>query len=370
MKSRTLIVIWCVAWMVLTNHVLAAIRPTFSVGCAWYASDIVVVTQGESANGILTVQETWHGQLVKGDQIHVAGLPQTPISVSTRYDGMFGLESPAKANEVGGERIVLFLKPLEIKPDAEITFTQDIKRFQGASPWEETYASAVWFEQDQAYAFQQFVNPGPSELHPYGGSEEDLKKSVMAILADKDSLEKAKSLEQPTDRVAALLPLTKDAYGQASRESLIALGKCGKPALPVLKEMIGNDAYDQHNVVDAIAEASGADAGREITAILEKELAFWKTKGPELAVGWWNDTGGLLNTESWERLNKLRSRYGILHGGLWALEKQPYPPSRELVTQIRDFWISLPQLDDKSGLNQISQICEQILEVLDQKSCQ
>jgi hypothetical protein len=374
MKNRILVVVCCVAWMVSANYLLAAIRPSFGVGYAWDASDIVVVTQKENSNGVVTVQETWHGQLAKGEQIHVARLPQTPITVSTRYDEWFGKEPSTKAKKVGGERIVLFLKPVEVKPDAEITPASGIKRFRGASFWERgndsvfEFASAVWFEQGQSYAFEQIMNPGPSELHPCRVSEEDLKKSALAILADKDSLEKAKSLEKPTDRVAALLSLTKGTFRQARREALVALGQCGKPALPILKEMVGNNAYSQDCVIEAIAEASGTDAGQEITAILEKEFAFWKMKAPELEVGWWNGAGKPLNSEEWKRLDKLRDRYGILYYGLCILKKHPYPPLRELVTQIRDLWVSLPQLNhNKPERNQIIETCEEVLKVLDQQ---
>jgi len=361
--------------MVLANFTAAAIRPSFGGGCEWNATDIVVVAQGKNADGVVTVLETWHGQLAKGEQIHVAGLPQAPIRVSTGWEGLFNRESAEEPKWVGGERIILFLKPVEIKPDARIPLLQvieerslppDIKKFRGASFWESGYnsaiSSAVWFEQGQAYTFMQMMNPGPSELHPSMMSEENLKKSVQEIQATKNALEKAKSVEQPGDRVAALLPLTQSTFVQASRGAMAALGKCGKVALPALKEMIGNNAYFQGDVIDAIAEASGTDVGQEIKAILEVELAFWKTKGPELEVGWWNGTG---YPESWEQLDKLRDRYGILNRGLWILRNHPYPPSRELVTEIRDFWTSLPQLDDKSGLNQISKTCEEILTVLD-----
>ena len=387
MKNRILVVVCCVAWMVSANYLLAAIRPSFDAGCAWDASDIVVVTQKENSNGVVTVQETWHGQLAKGERIHVAGLPQTPITVSTWHEDYAnaiavvvaeaaGNEPPtrtkAEAKKVGGERIVLFLKPVEVKPDAKNTTAPGIKRFRGASFWTEDYnsaiSSAVWFEQGQSYAFMQMMNPGPSELHPCGVSEENLKKTVQAILADKEALAKAKSLEQPTDRIAALLPLTKNTHGRTSEGAFVALGQCGKPALPVLKEMVTNDAYSQHDVMYAIAEASGTDAGQEITAILEKELTFWKEKAPELEVGWWNGAGKPLNFEEWKRLDKLRERYGILYYGLCILKKHPYPPSRELVTQIRDLWVSLPQLNhNKPERNQIIETCEEVLKALDQQ---
>ena len=369
MKNRTLIVVCCAAWIALANHLSAAIRPSFwGDDCAWNASDIVVVAQKEKSNGMVTVLETWHGQLAKGDRIHVAGLPQTPMTSSTLMedmsDQMLGKEPSTKAKVVGGERIVLFLKPVEVKPDTEVTSTSGIKRFQGASSWttDRDRVSAVWFEQGQAYAFMQFMNPGPSELYLYGGSEEDLKKFVLPILAVRDSLEKAKSLEQPSDRVAALLPLTKETCWQAKREALAAMAKCGKTALPALMEMVGNEAYFPGHVLDAVAEASGTDAGKEITAILEKELVFWKTEGPKLTVGWWNSAGKLMIIEERVRRDKHQDRYCILRHGLWVLEKQPYPPSRELVTEIRDFWTSLPQLNTQK---EIIETCEKILNVLE-----
>ena len=120
--------------------------------------------------------------------------------------------------------------------------------------------------------------------------------------------------------------------------------------------MLYDNAYYQSDVVHAIATAAGDDAGQEITAILRDELVFWQTESPKLAVGWWN------NTEPAERRETLRNRYGLLSQGLRELEERSYPPSQEIVTQIRDFWLSLPQLNENKN---ISESCEQVLAILD-----
>jgi hypothetical protein len=78
-----------------------------------------------------------------------------------------------------------------------------------------------------------------------------------------------------------------------------------------------------------------------------------------LKEGWWNDMRNT-NTEY------LRSRYGKLLFALVTLQEQKYAGCRTVVTQFRDFWRSLPQLEDRSGLNQMSQQCDQILKALPQ----
>ena len=91
---------------------------------------------------------------------------------------------------------------------------------------------------------------------------------------------------------------------------------------------------------------AGPDAGKEMAAILLDERAYWKSVGPTLKTGWWN-------ADPADRRRLLRNRYDLLDTGLRVLAKLSYQPSREVVTPIRDFWSSLPQLNDKSGLNQI-----------------
>jgi len=110
-------------------------------------------------------------------------------------------------------------------------------------------------------------------------------------------------------------------------------------------------------VVESLAVAGGEKVGDELTAVVRKELEFWRAIGPTLQEGWWNDFPQL------ERF-RLRDRYGKVFESLAALRKLKFPGCREVVTELRDFWRSQPQLEDKGGLNQMSQECDEILREL------
>lgn len=336
----------CFALLMMTTRLSAGIRPSFSLEeCAWPSTNIVVAARGDKPGAALTVLETWKGDLANGAIIEVVGLPATPIKVSTLFN-----RKPSVAT-VGGSRIVLFLKQVATKDGGTLATQPAVRLFEGTAQFGGAQVFAVWIEKDQAYAFQQIFNPGPTELHPLDQSEAKFKKDTLAILAAKDELRKAKAIENPLDRARTLRPMAAGSYSYERKEAFEALGGCGKPALPMLREMLRYDRYDQSRLVHAIADAAGSDAGMEMTAILQDELTYWKSVSPTLEVGWGN-------ADPTDRRQVLRNHYDLLDTGLRVLSKLPYQPSRDVVVQIRDFWSSLPQLNE---LNQIVNECDQVL---------
>jgi hypothetical protein len=355
-RTRLRIFISCVALLILASRAAAGIRPSFYLeNCVWLATDIIVATQSDNAAASLSVLETWRGDMIKGARIEVIGLPVAPIKTSIS----FGLKSPVAS--VSGSRIVLFLRPAARRDDRPPATEPAIRQFEGTAQFGGAQVSAAWIEKDQAYAFQQIWNPGPSELHPLRQSEAELKKQTEAMLAAKAALEKSESIANPVDRAQALAPMTSSPYWHERKEAFAALARCGKPALPLLRKMLRDDQYEQTDVVRALSEAAGSDAGKEMTAILVEELPYWKSVGPTLKTGWWN-------ADPADHRKVLRNRYDILDTDLRVLTKLAYPPSRVVVTQFRDFWSSLPQLNDQSGLDQITHECEAVLKSLDKPS--
>jgi hypothetical protein len=57
----------------------------------------------------------------------------------------------------------------------------------------------------------------------------------------------------------------------------------------------------------------------------------------------------------------LQERYGKLSSILAGLQETGYTDGRATVTQLRDFWYSLPQLNDRSGLDAVIRSCDRIL---------
>ncbi len=347
--KRTIARVGCIAVLVLAMNASADIGPSFRLEtCAWQATDIVVATQADGADGNLTVLETWTGKLAKGETIHVIDLPIAPIPVST----LFG-EKPSPERSVTGKKIVLFLQPATIKEADAPTTRPAGKVFEGTDRHNGAMVSAVWIEENQAYAYQQLINPGPTTLQPLGG-ELDLVKETFAILATKDELRRIETIELPLDRVRLLAPITSGPYWRAREEAFAALGRCGPAALPLLRVILRDERLNQSDVIRALAAAAGPDAAKEFTGMLQDELAYWKSVGPSLKSGWWN-------ADPAYKRSALQTHSNRLQASLCVLATIPDHPARDVVIQVRELWSSLPQLNDKSSVNQVIKACDEAL---------
>ncbi len=60
----------------------------------------------------------------------------------------------------------------------------------------------------------------------------------------------------------------------------------------------------------------------------------------------------------------MRDRYSIVLEVFYTLREIKSPACGSAVREFRDYWRSLPQLEDKSGLDQMSQACDAVLEAL------
>ena len=112
-------------------------------------------------------------------------------------------------------------------------------------------------------------------------------------------------------------------------------------------------------VVEAFAKAGGRSVGPELTELIKQELVFWKKTAPNLKVGWWNGAG-----LDWSEVEPLRNRYGKILEAFYALRKIHFVGCKTAVTEFRDFWRSLPQLEDKRGLDSMSEACDAVLKEL------
>lgn len=333
----------------------AGIRPSFLLDhCAWHASDIIVATQGAESDGKLTVLEKWKGSSKAGETITIPELAGYKPEVSNPLGP--DKEPPIKA--VTGQRMILFVvrgtKVSETASQIEITWSS-------ASIYKEMNVSMVWVEKGQVYNFCQVLNPGPSLLISLGRTEEQFKKDVEAVLADQAKLQKAMVIKDPSERARCLKPMAAGRYAELRQAAFGGLAECGKPALPVIREMIYDDSYDQTSAVSILAKIAGEDAGPEMTRILKKELVFWRKLGPSLQVGWWNGKG--LQPDEMSLYRNCYCRLGACVASLHGLK---YKPAADAVKDLRALWTSFPQLDDKSGLNAITEGCDRYLKAIEQ----
>jgi hypothetical protein len=88
----------------------AGIRPSFSLeSCAWFATHVVVATEGEKIDGVLTVLESWKGDLTPGDAVSLPDLAAFNPEASRVVKRPFS-NRDAEPRHVTGDRMILFLK--------------------------------------------------------------------------------------------------------------------------------------------------------------------------------------------------------------------------------------------------------------------
>jgi hypothetical protein len=89
-----------------------------------------------------------------------------------------------------------------------------------------------------------------------------------------------------------------------------------------------------------------------LDARLRSALNFWRVAGPALVPGWWNQT---------PIPDALRSRYSLTVELIVALQQLGYTQALSTATDLRDFWRSLPQMNDPAGLNRMVEECDKLI---------
>ena len=329
--------------------------PSFDLwDVSWQATHILVVTEGERIDGNVEVLASWKGDLPEGTVLRIPYLavykdPSRRVTAPWWWERTEGPDQPPSSS-VTGSRMVLFLR--ETKADGA-----ERSRWMGASSTSGMNVSVVWIEKDESYAFIQQINPGDSLLTALKMSEDELKDHVAEILETRDEFERSLRLG-PEKRAQALGQLVHSEIFPARVTAFEELEHCGEAALPVLRELLRDESLPSHaEIVQIMARVGGDRVGPELTALVASELEHWRQVAPALQPGWWN----ALSSEP-EQTSALRERYTILLEALRGLKEIRYRGAESIVTELRDFWLSLPQLEDPSGLDQMSRECDALLD--------
>ena len=349
--------------LLLVLQTNAGIRPSFNLDyCTWQATHIVIATEGDEIDGTLTVLDSWKGDLRPGEAVSIPDLAsfKSPSSREVKK-GLFGDKSDDPPRYVSGARMILFLKEKERSAAIAHAASRDVhveRQWEPASREGITW-SVLWLEGEESFAFIQIMNPGPSLLTPYGASEQKVREQAVAVMRMQQELNEAVATKDQSRRAEALEAFTTSDLYYARDLAFTELQKCGSGALPVLRRMLKDPALlNLHgDVIKALTAAGGEKVADELTNIVKDELEFWKVTGPRLSSEWWN---GGNDTER----EMLRNRYSKVLEALYSLKKLRAIGCKEVVTEFRDFWRSLPQLEDKRGLTQISEECDKILSEL------
>jgi hypothetical protein len=351
----------------------AGFRPSFRLDfCAWHATHIVLVATTPT-DDVFAVTESWKGDLKPGDTLEVLALK--PESAAVPISLYPDVKPPGHSDEYGvsgriprqpiGSQMILFLK----RRHGPVTFTQGTST-RGASEWQavssEMKVSVVWIDGGQPYCFQQLMNPGPSTLsHCWQRTQQlnspALRRRINEVLQTQDDLARVLDLEDRGARAEQLqLIVYRDVY-EARKEALQGLGKAGSPALPAIRRIMDKPPipYDSRDLIRALAEAAGEDAGKELNERLRQDLGYWRAIAGSLKEGWWNQD---VKPEA-----PLRERYDETIELVRALDHERYRPAARTATELRDFWLSLPQLNDGTGLSQMAKESGQLVKHLNAK---
>jgi len=294
---------------------------------SWNATHVVVASEGPQIDGELTVIESWIGDVAAGDTIRVPQLVEVERETT---------------EHVTGQRMILFLRR-----NGETFDCADAEGCKGA---------VAWSEAGRIFAYWALFNPGGASLQDFETSEEAMKGVVRKMRALRKSWDDAISATDCAESARRLQPFLKSKEMQLPWEALNAMKACGKGAVPVFEETLRDPSLaDFHyRVIETLADIEGSDFAPELLTILHRDIAYWKTKGPGLSQGWWNDVEAPQTTE-------LRNVYSETLAVIEAMRKLKLTDARAEVAGFRDFWRSYPQLADDKGLAQMSEACDRLL---------
>lgn len=323
--------------------------PSFHVEVsAWQATHVIVVSEGEKVDGKCVVLESWKGDLATNSTVFVpelASFESEDARAVKHWTNTKAEDSPAY---VTCSRMVLFLK----------RSPSDGSKWEPTGDWKSMKVSMAWVEQGKMFAIGQLISPGPSQLGPTGITEAAFKQMVLWPAQTQDALARTEAISNLSQRAEVLRPFVTNKLWFARSDAFDRLGKCGESALPVLRSMLTDtNLLGQHDaVIGTLARVGGMKVGAEMLNVLEAEIKFWKQRAPKLETGWWGGAG-LSEAEA----AALRAHYTKVGAALAVLRDLKYRDSKTAVTELCDFWRSLPQLEDRSGINQMSEGCDEIL---------
>ena len=321
------------AVLVLAGTSLGELLPSFFADdVAWGATHIVVATEGETIDGKFTILENLAGNLEVGATLT---LPELAVFSVPDRRVIHEVFRPTQKRVTGG-RVMLFLK-------------RTADGWKPATSWGDMDVSVAWVENGEVYALVQVINPGSPQMTNVG-TEQAMRQRIGVVRAAHGKLARAKAIEDPRKRAEALALQVGSPVPAASAAAVKTLGTCGEAALPVIERLLDNRRLYKHhgNLVRELGNAGKKAAGQSLLRILKAELVFWKKTGPNLPVGWWNGAAA----------DRLRSRYVRTLETIRAIVRVDHRPAAGTVRELADFWRSLPQLHDKSGLDQMTETAD------------
>lgn len=188
-----------------------------------------------------------------------------------------------------------------------------------------------------------------------------MRERVTEINRIRDEQAKVINIEERVEKAEGLKGYVRSDVYEAQQIALSELAKCGPSALNTIRQMLDDPDFadEAAALIKVFADAGGEAVGGELNSRLQKELLFWQTTGALLPQGWWNQDA--------TAHAPLRERYQRTHELVLGLEHTNYAPAAITATRLRDIWLSLPQLNDSSSINEMAEECQKLAEHLQAK---
>lgn len=355
-----------VAFVVIHCNVLAvaAIRPSFMPDySSWHSTDIVLVT-ATKRDGEFDVVESWKGELHSGDHVLIPELKPkaNAIPVWLYPDDGFPREGSVSTEipkQLPGAQLLLFLRRSSSSSPTKHAQQGTRRQWMPSNLFNDMKSSVVWIDGSSLYRFIQ-MDPGPSTLQPFDVQEEKLRERVEQVIQTQQRLTDIIQVKNGAERAVALKPYLRSDILPARQFAEDELQKCGTEAVPIIRSMLDDEAFvtESDALVKALVRAGGIAEGNDLTVRLGQDLDFWRTVGPQLHQGWWNDDP---TPES-----PLRNRYAQTLELVRGLDEIHFAGALSTAVALRDFWHSLRQLDDPTGLNQMTDECDKFIHDMQQ----
>jgi hypothetical protein len=348
--------------LAIASTAFGGIRPSFRLDhSAWKATHIVIAVT-TATGGTFEVVESLKGNLRVGTRLVIPDL-RPPDQAQPIAAGLALQESvlchPGSdliPKQPVGSRVILFLVGATDEPRSDDK--AEVGGWKPSDIMESMQASVVWIDSGGLYAFEQVVNPGLPLLCQLRESETDVRNRVAEVAQIQSQIAVDLSVSDAADRAERLRQYIGSNLLPARLAALAGLGKSGRAAIPVISRMIDDPAFasESPSLIHALVDAGGKAAGPELMHRLQRELQFWRSKGPSLRRNWWNED---LNGDS-----PFRTHDSVSFELIVGLHKIHYQPALATAVEFRKVWQSVPPADNASTENEIDKECLELIRAL------
>ena len=351
---------------------------------AWYATDILIVNEGEEIDGRVTVEEVLHGAKNPGDTLEFPGLAtlanpkersvhaRDPDAVPPMHPALpLSPTEDLKPKVIPGNRMILFLGGGG--EEIVVNFTSGTLRVppKPANIDEHPMTRNVaLIDGEQLFVQSGRLDAPTIPFADLGQSVPEARKTIAEILSERARVERCEKMTDAKARALEATPLMSSENPLARQKGFEILIGCGADANPhvqaYLDKNLNGKVEDQPVGIGRVTSflwtvqghfEKAAPDGRPsegfasvVTKIADNEMEFWQREAPGLPENWWNEP-------KFEARSTWHSRLYLTGKLVRALGAINTPETRQKIAELRDFCKSQPRLMDQHGPDFLYQLC-------------